>query len=79
MVMPPAKLLCLVKPKRRRAQFSLCTLFVLVTVLCAVLVVLVPAERQRRAVVAIEAVALESREVTLLVRPAVHARPQPLR
>lgn len=51
-----AKLLLLLKPKRRWMQFSLGKLFLLVTVLCAALgMVAVPAERQRRAVAAIEA------------------------
>ncbi|HUY92471.1 MAG TPA: leucine-rich repeat domain-containing protein [Pirellulales bacterium] len=44
------------KPIRRCLQFSLATMFVFVTLLCAALAIwVVPAERQRRAVAAIEA------------------------
>lgn len=44
------------KPKRRWIQVSLRTVLALVTLLCVVLsVCVVPAERQRRAVAAIEA------------------------
>jgi hypothetical protein len=59
MAKPIAKLVKLLTPKRRWAQFSLLTLFLVVTVLCVglslVVAVVVPAERQRRAVVAIKA------------------------
>jgi hypothetical protein len=52
-----ARIVKLLTPKRRWAQFSLATLFVVVTVLCVALaLVVVPAERQRRAVAAIEAI-----------------------
>jgi hypothetical protein len=52
-----ARFLKLITPKRRWAQFSLATMFVVLTVLCVGLaLVVVPAERQRRAVAAIEAV-----------------------
>jgi hypothetical protein len=52
-----SKLMGEVKPDRRWAQLSLRTLLVIVTVLCVVLGMwIVPAERQRRAVAAIEAV-----------------------
>ena len=55
MAKPLAKLLSMLTPKRRWAQFSLATMLVVVTVLCVGLsLVVVPAERQRRAVVAIE-------------------------
>jgi hypothetical protein len=55
MAKPVAKLLSMLTPKRRWAQFSLLTLLAVVTVLCVVLsLVVVPAERQRRAVAAIE-------------------------
>jgi len=54
-----AKLLSMLTPKRRWAQFSLATMLLVVTVLCVglslVVAVVVPAERQRRAVVAIKA------------------------
>src|SRR5215469_3129191 len=51
-----ASLLTKVKPKRRWMQVSLRTVLVLVTLLCVALSVwVVPAERQRRAVKAIEA------------------------
>ena len=51
-----AKLLSMMTPKRRWAQFSLATLLAVVTVLCVGLsLVIAPAERQRRAVAAIEA------------------------
>jgi len=51
-----AKLISMLTPMRRWAQFSLATLLLVVTVLCVVLsLVVVPAERQRRAVAAIEA------------------------
>jgi hypothetical protein len=54
---PLAKLVDLLIPKRRWAQFSLSTLFVVVTVLCVGLrLVVVPAERQRRAVAAIKSI-----------------------
>ncbi|HVC97953.1 MAG TPA: hypothetical protein VND64_30055, partial [Pirellulales bacterium] len=54
---PLAKLVALLTPKRRWAQFSLATLLAVVAVLCVALSqVVVPAQRQRRAVVAIEAV-----------------------
>lgn len=44
------------KPKRRWLQFSIRTVLVLVTLLCVALSLwVVPAERQRRAVAAIEA------------------------
>lgn len=56
MAKPLAKLLLLLKPKRRWAQFTLRGFFVLVTILCVALGTwIVPAERQRRAVAAIEA------------------------
>ncbi len=56
MAKPLAKLLSMLTPKRRWAQFSLATMFVIVTVLCVGLsLVVAPAERQRRAVAAIEA------------------------
>lgn len=55
MVSPLIKLRLRMMPKRRWAQFSLGTMFVLVTVLCLALGLwVVPAERQRRAVAAIE-------------------------
>jgi hypothetical protein len=51
-----ARTVKLLTPKRRWAQFSLATMFVVVTVLCVGLaLVVVPAERQRRAVAAIKA------------------------
>jgi hypothetical protein len=51
-----ARIVLLFTPKRRWAQFSLATLFVVVTVLCVGLALVVaPVERQRRAVAAIEA------------------------
>jgi len=53
--MPPAKLVALLKPKRRWAQFSLTTVFVVVTVLCVSLAFAVNrAHRRWEAVVAIE-------------------------
>ena len=56
MAKPIAKLVALIKPKRRWAQFSLATLLVVVALLCVGLrLVVVPAENQRRAVVAIQA------------------------
>jgi hypothetical protein len=56
MAKPFAKLVALIKPKRRWAQFSLTTLFVVVTVLCVGLgIVVAPVARQRRAVAVIEA------------------------
>jgi len=56
MAKPLAKLVALITPKRRWTQFSLLTMSVVVTVLCVGLsLVIVPAERQRRAVAAIEA------------------------
>ncbi|HVC95449.1 MAG TPA: hypothetical protein VND64_17260 [Pirellulales bacterium] len=55
MAKPLAKLVALPTPKRRWAQFSLLSLFLVVTVLCVGLsLVVTPAERQRRAVAAIE-------------------------
>ena len=56
MAKPLAKLISMLTPKRRWAQFSLLTLFLVVTVLCVGLrLVVVPAENQRRAVSAIRA------------------------
>jgi Leucine-rich repeat (LRR) protein len=56
MAKPLAKLLSMLTPKRRWAQFSLLTLLLVVAVLCVGLsLVVVPAERQRRAVAAIKA------------------------
>jgi len=56
MAKPFSKLVALLTPKRRWAQFSLLTLFLVVTVLCVGLrLVVVPAEKQRRAVAAIKA------------------------
>jgi len=56
MAKPLAKLVALLTPKRRWAQFSLATMFVVVTVLCVSLSVVVNrAHRQRDAVAAIEA------------------------
>jgi hypothetical protein len=56
MAKPFAKLLSMLTPKRRWAQFSLATMFVVVTVLCVWLSVVVNrAHRQRDAVAAIEA------------------------
>jgi hypothetical protein len=52
-----ARIVKLLTPKRRWAQFSLATLFAVVTVLCVGLaLVVVPVERQRRAVAAIKAI-----------------------
>jgi hypothetical protein len=57
MAKPLAKLVTLITPKRRWAQFSLATLLLVVTMLCVGLsLVIAPAERQRRAVAAIEAI-----------------------
>jgi hypothetical protein len=56
MVKPIAKLIRTLTPKRRWAQFSLATMFVVVTVLCVWLSVVVNrAHRQRDAVAAIDA------------------------
>src|SRR5258708_1983296 len=56
MAKPPAKIVALITPKRRWAQFSLATMFIVVTVFCVGLSLVVAlAERQRRAVAAIEA------------------------
>jgi hypothetical protein len=56
MARPISKLVNLLKPKRRWAQFSLATMFVVVTVLCVWLSVLADrANRQQAAVAAIEA------------------------
>jgi hypothetical protein len=56
MAKPLAKIVVLLTPKRRWAQFSLATMLVVVTVLCVELsMVVAPAERQRRAVAAMEA------------------------
>ena len=56
MAKPLAKLVALITPKRRWAQFSLATMFVVVTALCVWLsVVANRAHRQRDAVAAIEA------------------------
>jgi hypothetical protein len=56
MAKPLAMLFSMLTPKRRWAQFSLATLLVVITVLCFGLrLVVVPAERQRRAVAGIEA------------------------
>ncbi len=56
MAKPIAKLISMLKPKRRWAQFSLASMFVVVTVLCVWLSVVVNrAHRQRDAVAAIEA------------------------
>jgi Leucine-rich repeat (LRR) protein len=56
MAKPLAKLLSMLTPKRRWAQFSLATMFVVVTVLCVSLSVVVNrANRQQDAVAAIEA------------------------
>jgi hypothetical protein len=56
MAKPLAKLVSMLTPKRRWAQFSLATMFVAVTVLCVWLAVVVNrANRQRDAVAAIEA------------------------
>jgi hypothetical protein len=56
MARPLAKLLSMLTPKRRWAQFSLASLFVVVTILCVWLSVVVNrAHRQRDAVAAIEA------------------------
>jgi hypothetical protein len=56
MVKPLAKLISMLTPKRRWAQFSLASMFVVVTVLCVWLLVVVNrAHRQRDAVAAIEA------------------------
>jgi hypothetical protein len=56
MAKPFAKLLSMLTPKRRWSQFSLLTLFLVVTVLCVGLrLIVVPAENQRRAVAAIRA------------------------
>jgi hypothetical protein len=56
MAKPLAKLMPLLKPKRRWLQFSLGTAFLVVTALCVGLSLwVVPAQRQRRAVKAIEA------------------------
>jgi hypothetical protein len=56
MAKPLAKLISMLTPKRRWAQFSLATMLVVVTVLCVGLrLIVVPAERQRRAVAAIKA------------------------
>ncbi len=56
MAKPLSRLLSILKPKRRWTQFSLATMLAVVTVLCMGLsLVVVPAERQRRAVAAIEA------------------------
>jgi hypothetical protein len=53
---PLARLVALITPKRRWAQFSLATMFVVVTALCVWLAVVVNrAQRQRDAVAAIEA------------------------
>lgn len=55
MLNPLTKLSRLLKPNRRWTQVSLRSLFVLMTVLCIILgTVIVPGERQRRAVAAIE-------------------------
>jgi hypothetical protein len=57
MAKPLAKLISMLTPKRRWAQFSLASMFVVVTVLCVSLSVLVNrAHRQRDAVAAIEAI-----------------------
>jgi hypothetical protein len=51
-----ARIVKLLTPKRRWAQFSLATMFLVVSLLCVGLALVVgPAERQRRAVAAIEA------------------------
>ncbi len=64
MARPIAKLVSMLTPKRRWAQFSLATMFLVVTVLCVGLsLVVVPAERQRRAVAAIEALGGQVRYV----------------
>ena len=56
------RLILLLKPKRRWAQFSLGTMWALITALCITLGMwIVPAERQRRAVAAIEALDVELR------------------
>ena len=56
MARPLAKLISMLTPKRRWAQFSLLTMLGVVTLLCVGLrLVVVPAERQRRAVAAIQA------------------------
>jgi len=50
-----ARIVNLLTPKRRWVQFSMLTLFLVVTVLCVGLrLVVVPAEKQRRAVAAIK-------------------------
>ena len=60
MAKPLAKLVKLLTPKRRWAQFSLATLLAVVAVLCVGLsLVIAPAERQRRAVAAIEELGLK--------------------
>jgi hypothetical protein len=51
-----AKLVALLKPKRRWSQFSLATMFIVVTVLCVGLAAINRANRQREAVAAIKAV-----------------------
>ncbi len=56
------RLILLLKPKRRWVQFSLGTMWALITALCITLGMwIVPAERQRRAVAAIEALDVELR------------------
>src|SRR6266849_8492555 len=56
MAKPLSKLISMLTPKRRWAQFSLASMFVVVTVLCVWLSVVVNrAHRQRDAVAAIEA------------------------
>ncbi|HEV3005261.1 MAG TPA: hypothetical protein VGX78_12415 [Pirellulales bacterium] len=67
-----ARYVKLVTPKRRWAQFSLGTLFLIVTALCvAMALVVAPAERQRRAVAAIEA--LDGRVVYSVDETAIEA------
>ncbi|HVX61189.1 MAG TPA: hypothetical protein VHC19_11320 [Pirellulales bacterium] len=56
------RLILLLKPTRRWAQFSLGTMWALITALCLTLGMwIVPAEKQRRAVAAIEALDVELR------------------
>lgn len=56
------RFILLLKPTRRWAQFSLGTMLAMVTALCVALGMwIVPAERQRRAVAAIEALGVELR------------------
>jgi hypothetical protein len=61
MAKPIAELLSMLKPKRRWAQFSLATMFVVVTEICVWLAAVVNRGHRQRSAVALMALASPSR------------------